>query len=155
MIKDNGAIKALPYAAVPRATNAEVDQNETSDRHRLAARAEEMKASVALNFIMGLKNLTEYADYRSTEPILHDAFVAAIMRRRRYEKLCQFMHCSIAADEEQASKVRPLIRLCQQNLRACSLTMRTSSLMAGLLGSSKYRRSRSRGMKLGHCRTAV
>ena len=97
---------------------AEVDQNSPSDRHWHPTTATEMKAFVALNIVMGVKNLPEYADCWSTEPILHDAFVAAIMPRRRYEKLCQFMHCSIAADEDRAdklTKVRPLITLCQQN----------------------------------------
>ena len=112
---DNAATKAPPVAAV-------VDQNATSDRHWHPTTATEMKAFVALNIVMGVKNFPEYADYWSTEPILHDAFVAAIMPRRRYEKLCQFMHCSIAADEDRAdklTKVRPLITLCQQNFRAC------------------------------------
>ena len=87
-----------------------MDQDAISDRHGHPTTAAEIKAFVALNIIMGVKNLPEYAVYRSTEPILYYAFVAAIMPRRRYEKLCQFMHYSIAAEEDRAdklTKVRP------------------------------------------------
>ena len=42
------------------------------------------------------------------------------MPRRRYEKLCQFVHCSLAAEEDRTdklTKVRPLITLYQENFR--------------------------------------
>ena len=81
-----------------------------------------MKAFVAINIMMGIIDASEYADYWSTEPILHNPFVSSIMSRGRYEKLCQFVHCSFAAQEDRAdklSKVRPLITLCQENFRRC------------------------------------
>lgn len=116
---ENAATKAPPTAGV---AGAEVDANVTSDRRWHATNSEEMKAFIAINIIMGIKDLSVYVDYWSTDPILHDPFVANIMPRRRYEKLCQFMHCSIAADEDRAdklTKVRPLITLCQRNFNAC------------------------------------
>ena len=71
---------------------------------------------------MDIINASEYADHWSTEPILHNPLVSSIMPRRRYEKLCQFVHCSLAAEEDQTdklSKVRPLITLCQDIFRRC------------------------------------
>ena len=75
-MNDNAVTKAPP---APRVTEADVDATMTSDRHWHATNAEEMKAFVAINIIMGIKNLSEYADYWSTDPILHDPFVASIM----------------------------------------------------------------------------
>ena len=50
---------------------------------------------------MGIKkDLPEYKDYWATDPILHDAIVLSVMTRLRYEKLSQYLHCSIAANED-------------------------------------------------------
>ena len=110
---DNAAAKASPAAGTSDAT---------SDPRWKATDAAEMKAFVAINITMGIINASEYADHWSTEPILHNSFVSSIMPRRRYEKLCQLVHCSLAAEEDQTdtlSKVRPLITLCQENFRRC------------------------------------
>ena len=151
---ENAATKAPPAAGV---AGAEVDANVTSDRRWHATNSEEMKAFIAINIIMGIKDLSEYVDYWSTDPILHDPFVANTMPRRRYEKLCQFMHCSIAADEDRADKLVPtrcaLSSLCVSATsmpalhlaRTCLLTRLWCSLMAGFLGSSICPRSRSNG----------
>ena len=110
---DNAAAKAPPAAGT---------SDVTSDPHWKVTDAAEMKAFVAINIMMGIIDASEYADYWSTEPILHNPFVSSIMSRGRYEKLCQFVHCSFAAQEDRAdklSKVRPLITLCQENFRRC------------------------------------
>ena len=61
---------------------------------------------------MGIKELSEYRDLCSNNPVLHDHFIAPLLTRNRYEKLAQYHHCALPADEDAAdrlSKVRPLI----------------------------------------------
>ena len=53
------------------------------DPHWHPTTADEMKAFVGINIAMGVKDLPEYRDYWSKEPILHDAFVAGVMSRLR------------------------------------------------------------------------
>ena len=72
---------------------------------------------------MGIINASKYADHWSMEPRLNNPFVSSIMPRRRYEKLCQFVHCSLAAEEDQAdklSKVRPRSRFVRRTLAAAT-----------------------------------
>ena len=81
-----------------------------------------MMAFVGLNIAMGITDLPEYRDYWSEDPILHDTFVASVMARRRYEKLGQYFHCSLAGEEmtcDKLAKVRPLIDLCDRNFKGC------------------------------------
>ena len=101
---------------------ATVDVNATSDPHWNMTTAAEMRAFIGLNIAMGFKDLPEYRDYWSEEPILHDEFVANIMSRRRYEKFVEYFHCSMPAEEtadDKLTKVRPLITLCTENFRRC------------------------------------
>ena len=77
-----------------------------------------MKAFVGINMQMGIKVLPEYKDYWSSDPALNDPFISKTMSRKRYEKLSQYFHCSIAAEEDpqdKLAKVRPLITLCERN----------------------------------------
>ncbi|KAI0210525.1 hypothetical protein LSAT2_004722, partial [Lamellibrachia satsuma] len=77
-----------------------------------------MKAFVGINLEMGIKVLPEYKDYWSSDPVLNDPFVSGIMPRKRYEKLSQYFHCSITAEEDpqdKLAKVRPMITLCEAN----------------------------------------
>ena len=81
-----------------------------------------MRAFVGLNIAMGVKDLPEYRDYWSEEPVLHDAFVAGVMSRRRYEKLVQYIHCTLPADEaadDKLTKVRMLLTVCTENFHRC------------------------------------
>jgi hypothetical protein len=67
---------------------------------------------------MGIKVQPEYKDYWSSDPALNDPFISKTMSRKRYEKLSQYFHCSIAAEEDpqdKLAKVRPLITLCERN----------------------------------------
>ena len=76
----------------------------------------EMKAFVGINIAMGMSDLPEYKDYWSEEPILHSAYIAKILPRRRHEKLCQYFHCSLAGNEDAAdklTKIRPQISVCE------------------------------------------
>ena len=94
----------------------------TADRKWHATTAIEMRAYVGINITMGIKDLPEYKDYWATDPILHDAFVSGVMNRLRHEKLSQYLHCSIAANEDagdKLAKVRLLITLCETNFRHC------------------------------------
>ena len=112
----NAVVKAPPIGWGPHARLA------TSDRSWHPTTAIELKAFVAINITMGIKELPEYKDYWATDPILHDPFVSGTMTRKRFEKLSQYIHCSIAADEDagdKLAKVRPLITLCETNFRLC------------------------------------
>ena len=60
---------------------------------------------------MGLNDESEYADNWSNEPMLNAPFVSGMMHRRRYEKLIQYVHVSIAANADRTdklTKVHPL-----------------------------------------------
>ena len=98
------------------------DPNATSDEHWHPTTAQEMEAFVGINIAMGITDLPEYRDYWAEDPTLHDAFTAGVMSRRRYEKLVQYFHCSLAADEEaddKLAKVWPLITVCTKNFHRC------------------------------------
>ena len=50
---------------------------------------------------------------------------------QRYEKLCQYLHCSILANEQagdKLAKVRPLITLCETNFRQCFIPSQNLSV---------------------------
>ena len=98
--------------------------------------ADEVKAYIGINIAMGIKNLPGYKDYWSTEPLLHDAFISGILTRTRYEKLCQYLHCSVPANEDRndkLAKVRPLITLCEQNFGQCYQPSRDVSIDAAMV----------------------
>ena len=44
-------------------------------------------------------------NYWSEEPILHNEFISGLMSRRRYEKLVQYFHCSVANEENAGDKL--------------------------------------------------
>ena len=71
----------------------------TSDGTWCATTAAEMQAYLVLNVAMGFKDLSENKDYWATDPILHDPFISSVLSRQRYEKLCQYLHCSILANK--------------------------------------------------------
>ena len=100
--------------------------NATSDPHWQPTTASEMKAFVGLNIAMGIKDMPEYRDYWSEEPILHDEFISGLMSRRRYKKLVEYFHCSVATEEnagDKLAKVRPLITLCDGEVPAVLLAI--------------------------------
>ena len=95
--------------------------NATSDPHWQSTTAAEMRAFVGLNIAMGVKDLPEY--YWSDETVLHDAFVVGVMSRCRYEKLVQYFHCSLPADDKLA-KVRMLLSVHRElSPMFCSMPM--------------------------------
>ena len=94
----------------------------TSDPYWHPTSAAEVQAFVGINIAMGMADLPEYKDYWSEEPILHNPYITSVMSRWRYEKLCQYFHCSLAAEEEatdKLAKVRPLITVCETNFANC------------------------------------
>ena len=109
---DNAATKANPSGDSTAAT---------SDKHWTPTNATELQVYIAINTIMGLNDESEYADYWSIEPVLNVPLVSAMMPRRRYEKLSQYVHVSINANADRMdklTKVHPFIELCQQNYAA-------------------------------------
>lgn len=90
----------------------------TSDAAWQPTTSDEMKVFIAINMVMGLKNCAEYRDFWLNDAVLHDHFISQLITRNRYEKLAQYHHCALTADEDatdRLTKVRPLIVLCQQN----------------------------------------
>ena len=80
---------------------------------------------------MGFKDLPEYKDYWATDPILHDPFISSVLSRQRYEKLCQYLLCSILTNKEagdKLAKIRPLITLCETNFRQCFVPLQNLSI---------------------------
>ena len=97
-------------------------QYATSDATWKPKSAEEMHAFVAINMAMGINQSPEYKDACSVDPIVRNAFISSVMSRTRYEKLSQYMHCSVAANEvagDKLAKVRPIITLCEQSFARC------------------------------------
>ena len=71
---------------------------------------------------MGIDQSPEYKDAWSGDPIVRNLFISSVMPRTRYEKLSQYMHCSVAANEvagDKLAKVRPIITLCEQSFARC------------------------------------
>ena len=86
--------------------------------------------------------------YWSDEPILHDASVAGVMPRHRYEKLVLHFHCSIPGNEDardKPAKVRPLLHICDENFHRCCCvpTRDLSPSTGGCHESSTCRRRRN------------
>ena len=93
--------------------------------------AAEMQAYLGVNMAMEFKDQPEYKDYWATDPILHDPFISSVLSRQRYEKLCQYLHCSILANEQAGdtlAKVRPLINLCETNFCQCFVPLQNLAI---------------------------
>ena len=66
--------------------------------------------------------MPEYQEYWSEEPILHNELISGLMSRRRYEKLVEYFHRSVANEEnacDKLAKLRPLIKLCDGKCLEC------------------------------------
>ena len=112
----NAVAKSPPAAIVAD------DRYATSDRNWHVTNVEEMRAFFAINMAMGISENPEYKDFWCADPVLRNMFVASTMPRLRYEKLCQYLHCSVVEDEDagdRLAKVRPLITLCDRQFKAC------------------------------------
>ena len=111
--------------AVAKSPPAEIDPAEpyaTSDTNWKPTTGEEMEAFIGINVAMGLKDMPEYKDYWSTDPVLNDHYISGVMSRHRYEKISQYLHVTKPGEEDptdKLTKVRPLITLCQQQFRRC------------------------------------
>ena len=108
----NAVLKSPPAHPDPGSPYA------TSDPHWHVATADDIKAFVGINICMGLKEMSEYSDYWNTSPVLNDPFVSSsVMSKRRYEKLCRYLHCAVPGEEDAAyklTKVRPFIIRCDE-----------------------------------------
>ena len=100
-------------------------QFETRDPLWHPTTADEIKAYIGINIAMGIKNLPGYKDYRSTEPLLHDAFISGILTRTRNSAststvLCQGMKTGTISWRRSA--------LCEQNFGQCYQPSRDVSI---------------------------
>ena len=119
----------------------------TSDGNWRPTSAEEMRGFVAINFAMGINDSPEYKDPRSTDTTTHNIFISSVMPRNRYEKLCQYMHSSLAVNEIQGdklAKVRPIISVCEESFARCFMPSQNLSVdeamirFDGRLGWKQY-----------------
>ncbi len=111
----NAAQKSPPGPPYP------VHQYATSDKRWTPTCPAEMKAFVAINILMGIKQEPEYTDYWSEDSLLNDPYISSLLSRSRYEKLCQYLHCSnvnIPAENDRLNKVRNLITTLQGNFKS-------------------------------------
>ena len=91
-------------------------------------------------FVGRVKDLPEYRDYWSEEPVLHDAFIASVMSWRRYEKLVQYFPCSLPDDEvagDKLTKVRKLITVCTENFYRCFAPCQYLSFLSLAVGGDR------------------
>ena len=88
-------------------------QYATSDVTWKPTSAEEMRAFVAINMAMGINQSPEYKDAWSVDPIARNGFISSVMSRTRYEKLSQYMHCSVASRQSIWQM------LCYRQTRTC------------------------------------
>lgn len=51
-----------------------------------------MKLFIAIQKMMGIKMLSEYKDYWSTDPVLWDSFINSRISHRQYEQLVRYLH---------------------------------------------------------------
>ena len=103
-----------------------------------------MQAYIGVNVAMGFKDLPEYNDYCATDPILHDPFISYVLSHQRYEKLCQYLLCSILANKQagdKLAKIRPLITLCETNFRQCFVPLQNLSIDIPTLRTVEVHRS--------------
>ena len=108
----NAAFKKPPRpAAGVSGPDGAGDQYPTSDVNWSPTDGEEMKCFIGIN-ILGIHNLPEYRDYWSSDLALNVPYVSKKMSRHRYEKLCEYFHCSDPNNyiqEDKLHKVRPLL----------------------------------------------
>ena len=130
----NAVAKSPPAAIVAD------DPYATSDRNWHVTNVEEMRA-------MGISENPEYKDFWCADHVLRNMFVPSTMPRLRYEKLCQYLHCSVVENEDggdRLAKVRPLITLCDRQFKACYIPNQNVSVdeamirFDGRLGWKQY-----------------
>ena len=111
----NAVCKRPPI--IPDANN----QYATSDKYWKPTDGDEMKAFVGINILMGLKQMPEYNDYWSNDPMMNDSYIASRLSKNRYEKLSQFFHCSNPADpidnNDRINKVRNFVETLDENFQ--------------------------------------
>lgn len=120
--------------------------------------AEEMKAFLGINILMGIIDLPEYADYFSSDPLLHVEQVSRVFTKNRWELLCRFLH--VTSDDpnstDKLKKLRPLIDVLSNRFAASRTPGQRMSLDEGMvkyngrLGWKQYNQSKPDkwGMKI-------
>ncbi len=93
----------------------------TSDQYWKPTYGDEIKAFVGISILMGLKQMPEYNDYWSNDPMMNDSYIASRMSKNRYEKLSQFFHCSNPADpidnNDRINKARNFVETLDENFQ--------------------------------------
>ena len=78
--------------AVAKSPPVEINRAEPyaiSERNWKPTNGEEMEGFIDINLAMGSKDMPEYMDNWSTDPVLNDPYICGIMSRQRYEKMSQ------------------------------------------------------------------
>jgi len=112
----NAAFKKLPRHAAntPGVSGPDGagDQYPTFDVNWSSTDTQEMKCFIRIIILTGIHNLPEYCNYRSSDLAQNVPYVSKKKSRQRYEKLCEYFHCSDpnnADPEDKLHKVRPLL----------------------------------------------
>ena len=85
----------------------------------------EMRAFFAVNIMMGIISLPSYEMYWKADSRLNQSSVSAVMTKRRYEKLSQYVHLADNSampapntpGYDPLYKVRPLLETCERTFR--------------------------------------
>ena len=81
--------------------------------------AEEMKAFVGVNVVMGIDQKPELCNYWSTDEFLGNVGIQRAFTRDRFESLCRYLHINDSQkqparnDTIMLHKVRPVLDMCQ------------------------------------------
>ena len=146
-------------AKCPPVVDAENGPYATSDADWYPTSPVEMRAFFAVNMRMNISEFFQDEDFWSEDPVLQVSYVASIMSQLRFEKLCQYLHCSVPHDKDpndKLAKVRSHITLCRKQFRDCFkpsqdvLIDQAMIRFDGRLGWNRYlpRRPTKYGIKL-------
>ena len=81
------------------------DRLDTLDKHWYSTTADEIKAYIGINILMGIAQLPEGRDYWSSDQLLHNDYVAKRFSRNRFEKLSRYLHISDPTTPDATDKL--------------------------------------------------
>ena len=104
-------------------TNLYAQQRQTNkpDIKWYPTTAEEIRAFVGVNVIMGIDQKPELCNYWSTDEFLGNVGIQRVFTRDRYESLCRYLHMNDSQQQPARNdphydplyKVRPVLDMCQ------------------------------------------
>ncbi|XP_063971496.1 piggyBac transposable element-derived protein 4-like [Lytechinus pictus] len=108
------------------------DEYASSDPAWTPTNDKEMMAFVAINTLMGITRTAEYNDCWSQDQALRNEYISKLMTKNRYEKLCQYLHCSNVRErheeDDKIHKVRDFVNVLQDNFSSMFVPGQTLSV---------------------------